>query len=60
MNSSLGEIKAIKHDDEVAHSKEDDLHREFIQAVAESDHPLAEVAKVVLTTEEIRFARWCA
>jgi hypothetical protein len=53
-------IRASRGDDEAAHSMEDGLYREFITEVALSDHPLAGVAKIVLTTQDIEFSRWCA
>ena len=54
-------IKENANDDEVAHSCEDYLRREFIEYVATLDIPsLAEKAKLVLTTTEIDFERWYA
>ena len=54
-------IRAINGDDEAAHSMEDDLMRDFIQYVADTATPsLAEKARVVLSTSEINFNRWCA
>jgi hypothetical protein len=53
-------IRASRDDDEAAHSMEDDLYRDFITAVASSDHPLAGVAGIVLTTRDIEFSRWYA
>lgn len=48
-------------DDESQHSLEDSLHKEFIQHVAEVGPPeLAAMAKLVLTTSDMQFARWCA
>lgn len=57
----IEEIRLVAGDDEVAHGKEDDLHEAFIQYVAETAaEPLASMAKRVLSTKDIHFARWCA
>ena len=54
-------IEAMKGDDESAHSAEDGLRAEFIALVAEVGSPeLAEMAREVLKTDDIRFCRWCA
>lgn len=53
-------IEAIKSDDEVAHGAEDDLYRDFIAYVASGGEDLVEKAKLVLSTQDIKFARWCA
>ena len=54
-------IRDIAGDDEAAHGKEDALYAAFVQHIAETaGRELAECAKLVLTTSEIRFARWCA
>lgn len=54
-------IRAIRGDDEYAHSAEDDLHRDFIRAVIAANlGEMSEVAAEVLKTEEIEFCRWCA
>ncbi len=47
-------IKQLADDDEVAHSLEDEFREAVLLVV---NHPLA---KIALTTSEIRFARWCA
>ena len=58
-------IQAIKDcagDDEAAHSMEDTLREEFIAYVhitSEVEH-LSEKAKLILSTSEIEFSRWCA
>ena len=53
-------IEAIKTDDEVAHGAEDQLYADFISYVASGGEGLAEKAKLILTTQDIKFARWCA
>ena len=46
--------------DEACHEMEDSLRRDFIEAVAQGEDSLAEVAKEVLKTSEIHFHRWYA
>jgi lipase chaperone LimK len=58
----LEQIKNMAGDDESAHGAEDDLYREFIAYVASLDSlpSLSAKAKLILTTKDINFARWCA
>ena len=57
-----------KGDDEAAHGQEDDLYQDFVKMVAEiptGSHGavllvLSKIAKEVLKTQDIDFARWCA
>lgn len=61
IEKAIEHIREIAADDEMAHSEEDDLYAAFVRHVAETaGGELAECAKMVLTTSEIRFARWCA
>lgn len=55
------EIRALAWDDEVAHSREDDLHRDVLVAIAQgrATDPTA-LAEAALMTWKIDFARWCA
>ena len=55
-------IKNNQFDDEVAHSIEDDLREWFIEYVRDnsSDIYLSDAAALVLSTNNIEFARWCA
>jgi hypothetical protein len=54
-------IKEMAGDDESAHGAEDQLYSDFIAYVATLDnHSLAQKAKLVLSTAELRFSRWCA
>lgn len=54
-------IKSIAGDDESAHAEEDNLYHAFVAAVAKGpDKELAELAEIILETEKIEFARWCA
>lgn len=56
----IEEISVNKRDDEKAHSMEDSLYADFIAFVAERDDELGVMAKMVLTTKELDFARWYA
>lgn len=54
-------IKSVAEDDEAAHSYEDELHQQVIQAIAagKCENP-RELALEALATRNIKFARWCA
>jgi len=57
----IAEIESRKDDDESAHILEDGLYEEFILHVAEcGDRSLKMMAKAVLKTKDIDFARWCS
>lgn len=51
-------IKGLVADDEAAHSCEDGLRANFIAYVAGMPGELGELAKIVLSTDEISFSRW--
>lgn len=55
------QIKSNASDDECAHSQEDSLYAQVLQAIADDDceDPKA-CAREALATEAIEFARWCA
>lgn len=56
----LGEIERKRHDDEAAHSMEDQLHQDVLTAIA-NGHPDARLlAGLALESGAIGFARWCA
>ena len=58
----IKKIEKISSDcgDEVAHGLEDELREEFIKYIADyGDMHLVEKAKLVLSTNDIEFARWC-
>lgn len=62
MRSRIDFIRKIAGiDDEMAHSREDDLHQTVLDVIAkgECDDP-QEYAKLALTTLDIKFNRWCA
>ena len=57
----VDEIRRVSWDDEVAHSREGDLHIDVLRAIADgaAEDPKA-MAKLALETCDIDFARWCA
>lgn len=61
VKARVAEIEAVKSDDEGAHSMEDELHQDVLQAIADgtADDP-AGCAREALKTHEIDFCRWCA
>lgn len=55
------DISARACDDESAHILEDSLYADFVRYVAEkSSGELAEMAKEILKTGDIKFSRWYA
>lgn len=56
----LAEIHAVRNDDEAAHGKADDLHRDVLAAIAAGAPDPALLAAAALRTETLNFARWCA
>jgi hypothetical protein len=57
------EIRELStHSDEGAHSKEDQLYRDVLKAIASGQNisSPADLAQAVLVTEDMEFARWCA
>ena len=54
-------IRTIADDDEMAHVAEKELLSDFVEYVASLDNAsLAEKARAVLSTKDIRFSRWFA
>ena len=51
---------SARDDDESAHSMEDDLREGFIEYIATRKDSLGDKARLILTTNEIEFERWCA
>lgn len=47
-------------DDEVQHAREDSLRREFLRFIADNSPEYGELANLVLSTDTLEFARWCA
>jgi len=53
-------IRELADNAEDAHQLEDFFRRDFIAFIAQRDDELGEIARIVLSTDEISFARWCA
>jgi len=47
-------------DDESAHSLEDRLYTDFVKFVAKRNDKIGMIARKVLESKRIKFARWCA
>jgi hypothetical protein len=56
----LDDIRACVGDDEAAHSMEDALRRDVLQAIADGSPDAVELARIALESESLDFARWCA
>ena len=57
----VANLERIKSDDEAAHSAEDTLYIDFVYHVAEKGNDeLSQIAKEILKSISIDFARWCA
>jgi hypothetical protein len=55
------EIERMKGDNESAHFNEDSLYEDFVIYIAkEGTGELAELAKEILKTQDIKFDRWYA
>ncbi len=66
INEIKERLKTIKriaeedNDDEVAHSREDELYQDVLKAISEGHPNAIELAKLALTSSNITFCRWCA
>ena len=61
IQDAIDHIKAIAGDDEAAHSEEDALYGQFVKYIADGGlDGIQKKARLILTTSDIRFARWCA
>lgn len=47
-------------DDERAHGMEDELYSDFIRFISEGSSHESELAKEILRSKSLNFARWCA
>ena len=60
----LAEIERLKYDDETAHSLEDDLFYDFVEAVKDGMYKtkkeIIDVAFELYKVRDIKFARWHA
>jgi hypothetical protein len=54
------DIRRYSGDDGVAHSMEDGLREDVLQAIADGAENSRELAIAALETSQIDFARWCA
>lgn len=53
-------ISAVADDDEKAHSMEDALRRDVLEAIAKGVENPSLLASIALSTSEVPFSRWCA
>lgn len=61
INDRIAYIRSSAHDPERAHSEEDSLYLDFICYVAACDlGSISEKANKILSTQDIKFPRWCA
>lgn len=62
IKARIDDIREVAGDDETAHAREDELYADFIAFVAENpmSRGLADKAKLVLSTRDLKFERWCA
>lgn len=59
----VDEIDRMKGDEETAHGEEDQLRGWFIESCANglyTKEEAVQIGKIVLSTRDIDFARWCA
>lgn len=56
----VARIEAMKWDDEAAHYAEDALYESFVRAIADGSGKHSKVARIILGTKAINFARWYA
>jgi len=58
---AVKKISDIRGDDEAAHAEEDKLYLEILRAIASNDcdNPAA-CAQLAISTQELKFERWCA
>ena len=60
VEARVAAIEAVRHDDEDAHLKEDELWADVLAEIAGRDGASAELAVAVLKTRAIKFCRWYA
>ena len=58
--TAIQKIKDERDDDEMQQVYEDNLRNSFIEFVAERKDKLGQLARLVLSTNKLDFARWCA
>ena len=60
VNSRLEEIEECKHDDEKAHSLQDELMADVLEWISDGVSNPKLLATLTLKVLEIDFSRWCA
>lgn len=63
IREKIKQIEQISNDDEAAHSHEDALYSGFIESLSKHDYKkkeIKEMAKLIMKTKKISFARWGA
>ena len=61
VREAVRDINEMADDPEIAHSREDTLYRELLQAIAANVADDAqECARIALTSQDIDFPRWMA
>ena len=56
----VAKIKALAHDDEVAHTEEDELFRDVLRAIKAGSPDAPKLAAEALKSTKLDFARWTA
>ena len=56
----IAEIKRLSWDSEAAHAREDQLYQGFVRMIADSNGPYSNMARLILSTQELKFNRWAA
>lgn len=54
----LKEIKRLRHDDEEAHIRQDDLYLDVLTAIASGAENAKQLAAEAIKAEDIEFDRW--
>jgi len=61
IKNRIEDIKAHAGDPESQHSREDDLRHDLLESIASGTcKNISGCAKLVLTTSDLDFERWCA
>lgn len=60
VRTRVAQIERMAMDDEAAHSAEDALHRDVLDAIANGAPDAEALAREALDTLSMSFARWCA
>jgi hypothetical protein len=53
-------VAADEDDDEQAHGLEDDMREAVLRAIMDGAENAKDLAEIALSTNEIKFSRWCA